>query len=135
MKHLNELTKKDWEDLFSGKVRYFVIKADKIGCGSKHSVWKVFFWNLFHRNNKLSHGYSMYIFHYSVIIAVIDRVILKWDNEDMRQFETENSLQIGDKVDIYFLVPRDDGSHWCAGGRQYEITEKGWHQIGKIMGA
>ena len=30
------------------------------------------------------------------------------------------------------MVPRDNGTHWCAGGREYLIVGEGWRLASKI---
>lgn len=129
----NNNTEKNYQDLFSGKIKYLVTSHTQVGRGHKPFWIKVFFWNLFHKD-KLSYGYPCKSHIYHISTALKDRVIFDWGDNDTKTFIETHNLHDGDKLNVYFMVPRDNGTYWCAGGREYTITENGWRLTDKIRG-
>ena len=134
MEYHHIITEEEYLNLFLGKAKYYITSYKEVGYGKRIPWWRVFLWNVFHRHNKLSYDYSNYYHHYMITTAIRgEGVVLEWNKYDMSNFEKENNLQVGDKVDVFFMV-NSSGKLWSAGGYSYTITADGWEKTAKHMG-
>lgn len=132
----NSNIEKNYQDLLSGKIKYFIVSHTKEGVGKKPSWIKIVIWNLIHRKKRVC-DYPSYINSYKIITIVTGKGLLirtEWNDDDLRNFISNYNLKVGDKLTVDFIAPNNYGGFWYAGGREYLITKEGWQLVDKIRG-
>lgn len=134
------LTQKDYNDLWEGKVKYLIQYYEKIsygtpGISSTAPRWKKLLWRYF-KNICLFKHFFHYLnnFQYYYILVKVGEG-MTWNlQEDLKVFIQEKGLNPGDVVWIGGIVPLLNGksfSYW--GGSKWVVLIDGFAKIGKLI--
>ena len=140
MRKCYNLTQKDYNDLWEGKVKYLVHYYEKTsygppGISSNASWWKKLLWKYF-KNICLFRPFFNYLNnlqYYYIVVKVGEG--MTWDlKKDLKIFIQEKELNPGDVIWIGGIVPLRDGksySYW--GGSKYVVLIDDFAKIGKLI--
>ena len=133
IKPLSEITKEDYSNLFSGKLKCIVTSINKEGYGKKNSWLKVIIWNITHREI-ISCGYTHYSRHYTLVVATTTENVNCWNSKDLSDFVAEHNLCTNDTLTINYVSPGGKGGHRYLDGAVYKITDDDLEIIDRLRG-
>ena len=143
MKKFYKLTRKDYDRLFEGDVKYLVSFYERFEYGkpsiqSTAPKWKKFLWHHYshiHLFGKLFY-YSNSFQCYSIIVnSTCGSNVPVWDTCDLDAFIKEKNLQPGDHLWVGGIYRGDYGrGMFSRGTTKYVILKDGYAIIGGIIG-